>query len=400
MSPIHRLFQSRGRQGRPIRGSEEGDGDPAGNSAGLDAEPSLAKGRTKKRFRQPKEPRPRKRSSRLWTHPEEPFHANPQGKIVAVVVTFNPHLGDFERLLRILRPQVDAIVVVDNCSINGDQVEAAARRRAANPIKLPENMGVAAAQNMGIRWALAEGASYVLLSDQDSTPSANLVTTLWQIADANPQVAAVGPVPVDERGTDGIAAADSPPTSPATPENALVYSFTKWGPKRRLIPGPGEAIWVPFALASGSLLSARALEQVGPMDEFLFIDHVDLAWGLRSGQAGFKIVVTGDAVMEHQLGDQVAFLPRPRGPVSRRRGTRLAARRIHLHGPERNYYLVRNTLFLLRSPFLKRAWKWGYTIWLGKYVAYYALYAPGRLRRLAALGQGINDGLIGRGGPR
>ena len=41
-----------------------------------------------------------------------------------------------------------------------------------------ENLGVAAAQNQGIEWAKQQGATHVLLLDQDSLPHPDMVARL------------------------------------------------------------------------------------------------------------------------------------------------------------------------------------------------------------------------------
>lgn len=330
----------------------------------------------------------------MWELTEEPFRVHPRGLVIAVVVTFNPNLATLRQLLEALLPQVESLVLVDNGSKNSAQVAAMAAQASEHFIGLPRNSGIAVAHNVGIRWALQQGASHVLLMDEDSLPPANLVQVLWQVANQSPRCAAVGSVPVDSRRPANHHLAGKKTflkrvSSPLEPE-ALVYSFTTWGPKHRECPGPGQLVRVPFVLASGCLLSAQALEQVGPMNEFLFIDHVDLAWGLRANQAGFEVLVTGDVQMEHQLGEAVVSLPGWIGSLS--------GRRLHLQNPTRNYYLTRNTLFLLRAPFLRRSWKFGYLVWLAKYVSFYALAAPQKQCRWRTLARAFCDGLTGRGG--
>lgn len=294
---------------------------------------------------------------------------------VAVIVTYNPALDAFGSLLHALQPQVTNLIVVDNGSDNAEEIRNAVKRVGAHFIGLPENQGIAAAQNRGITWAGQQGATRILLSDQDSLPAADMVRQLDRCLDeAEKQgvpVAAVGPVPLDERGD----------TS-----EALVYSFTRWGAKRRGVPSKGETLSVPFVLASGCLIPLGALADVGPMNESLFIDHVDLAWCLRAIQKGYQVIVCGDATLQHSLGDQVATVPGRR-------------RLVHLHSPTRNYYMMRNTVFLQRAKFLPLAWKLGYLVWMTKYMGYYLLLVPGRRQRATIFAQAVADGRAGRGGP-
>lgn len=293
-------------------------------------------------------------------------------RICAVVVTYNPDASDLGQLLLALHPQVEAIVVVDN---NSDaDLRKVPEIDSATLLELPRNLGIAAAQNRGIEWAFERGFTHVLLSDQDSLPASDMVSQLSEcLEEAGPQIAAVGPVPLDSR--------------PEAGPEALVYSFTKWGPKRRSVPGLGQAMEVPFVLASGCLIPLEVLADVGPMNTSLFIDHVDLAWCLRAIERGYRVLVCGSAILYHSLGDDVAKIPGRR-------------RQVHVHSPLRNYYMVRNSLFLLRASFLTTRWKLGYIAWLVKYLGYYTTLAPRHLQRLPLLAQAVGDGLCGRGGAK
>lgn len=313
--------------------------------------------------------------------------------IATVIVTFNPDEGALAALLGALIPQVDFGVIVDNGSKNVQAIGALAEQFGLEIQTHEANLGIAAAQNRGIAEVLNRGADFVLLSDQDSVPGEGMVASLLDTynAETTPSpffpgsqimlpgfqsetvapVAAVGPVPTDGRGTEG---------------EALVYSFTTWGAKRRYIPGEGETMEVPFVLASGCLIPRAALLRVGPMNEGLFIDHVDLAWCMRAGAMGYRILVTGNAHLTHALGEEKVALP--------------WGRQVHAQSPFRNYFMVRNTLLLQRAQFMPLAWKLGYLSYLTKYLGFYALVGlkePARLRQLSA---GLRDGLLGRTGPR
>lgn len=298
----------------------------------------------------------------------------------AVVVTYQPDAAQLTRLLDALTPQVDAAVVVDNGSSNQREVHQLAGQFKAAFIGLEQNLGIAAAQNVGIRWVVASGATHVLLSDQDSVPEVDMVQNLLDcLAENDPQtVGAVGPVPVDERGASGASAGE-------VRSDALVYSDTTWGPKRREIPGPEDVMAVPFVLASGCLIPVPVLERVGLMHEGLFIDHVDLAWCLRAGEFGYRFLVCGNATLTHDLGEDKAVLP--------------GGREVHVQSPARNYYMVRNTLLLLRAPFMRGKWKAGYLSYLAKYLGFYTLMSAIQPHRFPLLVRGLRDGILGRTGP-
>lgn len=95
-------------------------------------------------------------------------------------------------------PQVLAVVIVDNGSLCDLAAWNSQRGLRAVELRLlGENRGIAAAQNVGIRWALdRDDVGFVLLMDQDSIPAPDMVAQLQagyqELAANNRQVAAVG----------------------------------------------------------------------------------------------------------------------------------------------------------------------------------------------------------------
>lgn len=90
--------------------------------------------------------------------------------IHAVVVTFNPDLVILSHTLVSLVPLVDGIVVVDNgCSeAVRRHLQTLAERGEIVLVRQARNIGLAAAQNLGVDVARQRGAGAVLLLDQDS----------------------------------------------------------------------------------------------------------------------------------------------------------------------------------------------------------------------------------------
>lgn len=322
---------------------------------------------------QPAHPEPAPDSTAQPAPPRAPANA-----VAAVVVTYHPD-ETAPALIGELARQCQWVLVVDNGSTD---TELEAIRRACRPagtslIVNGANLGIAAAQNIGIAAARRAGARWVLLSDDDSAPAPGMVASLLESLTAprpRPErpTAAVGPLVGEER--EG--------------HDQLVYVPRRWGPRRATPEELAQPLLrAAFLIASGCLVSMEALDRVGGMNEELFIDHVDLEWGLRARRAGYELVVDTRTPMVHSLGDEVVRLPGRRQPV-------------HIHGPVRNYYLARNTIALIASGLLPPAWRVGYLVWLAKYSAFNALLADKRPQRARALAQGLAHGLRGRLGPR
>ena len=296
--------------------------------------------------------------------------------VVAVVVTFRPDVAATTVLLRALAPQVDRVVLVDNGSPAGtvEALRAELEPAGGELVPLGANRGIAAAQNLGLDRARALGARAVLLSDQDSVPAPDMVRRLLDGLDRaraeHGRVAAVGPVTVDERNAGA----------------ALLFSDHRWGPRRADVPAQdGALVPATFLIASGCLVDVAALAEVGDMNADWFIDHIDLEWGLRARQAGWAVFGVVGARLAHALGDRVQRIPG-------------RERDVHIHSPVRNYYMARNTVLLVRSGLLPRAWQLGYLAWITKYAVFYVLAVTPRLGRARLLLRGFADGVRGRTG--
>lgn len=297
------------------------------------------------------------------------------GQVCAVAVTYRPDLALLAAALRACRPQVAELLVVDNGSLPAQReaLRAVVREAGAVLLALDANLGIAAAQNRGIAWARARGASHVLLLDQDSVPAPDMVARLQQAllarGDGDAPVAAVGPRLVDRRS--GV---DTP--------------FVRIGVAgvRRLAcgDGPGRIHETDFLVASGALIPLVVFDAVGTMEEGLFIDNVDLEWCFRARAKGYVLLGVCDAVLQHSVGEQVVHV---------------AGRALYRHGPLRQYYIMRNRIALYRRRYSPWAWVvQDFLRMLVKVVVFGLVFAP-RRENLRMMARGVVDGLRGRSGP-
>ena len=98
-------------------------------------------------------------------------------------------------------------------------------------------------------------------------------------------------------------------------------------------------------ITSGSLLSLKAYETVGPFRNELFIDGVDHEFCLRLRAAGYRVLITREPLMRHELGRQVRYRL---GPVDFAMSN---------HSARRRYYMSRNRLLIAREYLLREpAW--------------------------------------------
>jgi len=294
--------------------------------------------------------------------------------VCAVVVSYRPEPGALAQLVDAVVPQVGAVVLVDNASDGDWQVAIGARLAAHGGALLdqPRNVGLAAAQNVGIDWARRHGFRHVLLLDQDSEPGAGMVAALRQALQA---LSAAGPVAaVGPRFHDLREHRDAPFVRVAFPLNRKLWC-----------DADTATIACDFLISSGALIPLAVVDEVGPMDAGLFIDNVDLEWGFRARARGYTLHGVCAATMHHRLGDDRRALPFGRGQIV-------------VHGPPRLYYMMRNRLLLYRLPHTPRTWiAQDLPRVLAKLFLFGVLVGP-RLRNLRCMLRGLIDGVRGRQG--
>lgn len=247
-----------------------------------------------------------------------------ESRIGAVTVSYNPDLDDLRHQQRALGPQVQGRYIIDNGSSNQAGIERLAAETGAILICLGQNAGIAHAQNVGIEAALAAGATHILLLDQDSIPfpemTNELLQALQRLGTQSQKVAAISGLYADQR----------------TKRRSWFFR------ERALGDGPNPLVSARFLIASGMLISAQAIRDVGLMNAELFIDHVDTEWCCRARHRGYILAGLKRVLMHHRLGDESITYWLGRW------------RQFPVHAPLRHYYLVRNSLWLLRLPHVDR----------------------------------------------
>jgi rhamnosyltransferase len=233
-------------------------------------------------------------------------------RVCGVVITFHPKVDVLDNLRKV-RPQLQGMVIVDN----GSSPEELAPFHAASAeldftiVENGENVGIAAALNTGIRWAIAKGFDWVALFDQDSTAEDSLIAKMiaeYQSRPDREHVAIVVPKYIDRR---------------SNLEMPLARTKT------------GEIMVVR---TSGSLMPASVFARAGWFLEDFVIDQVDYEYCLRLNKFGYKIIACPSAVLIHSLGE-------------RQRHSVLGLFNIITthHNAKRRYYITRNRVRMVQS---------------------------------------------------
>jgi rhamnosyltransferase len=284
-------------------------------------------------------------------------------RVGAIVVFYHPDEHCIRRANRLA--ESIACVVVDNTP---DIFAVDGLSPRVRYLPCGDNLGIAAALNRGIAELLREGYDAALLFDQDSEPGPELLKELPKLLNdlrsCGEQVAIVAPSYNDER-LGGVA------------------PFVRFKPFRlQRVPASGHAlIDADFLITSGSCLNLNSVATIGPMDDSLFIDFVDLEWCIRAKRAGYRLLGVPWLTMNHELGGE---------PVV------VLGRTYPMHSPIRHYYLFRNAIALILRSYVPWSWKSTELVKLPFRLIIYAAFPTERAAHVSMAFRGMLDGLRGR----
>jgi rhamnosyltransferase len=251
--------------------------------------------------------------------------------VCAAVISYHPSRSALADLLQRLSEQADRVLLVENASPDQSELIALANSIAGVTV-LPqaENRGIAGGINIVWRWAHDHGCRHLVPFDQDSVPAEDMIGRLVAAYEALVEHG----LPVGAVGAQQVSVHDDRP---------VPFVRFRLPLNRRLWRGelPNDCVECDFLISSGSLLPVAVLDEVGPMDEALFIDNVDLEWGFRARRAGYRLSGCFAARMGHRIGEAERHL---------------AGLRVRDHAPLRQYYMTRNRIALYRRPYTPWAW--------------------------------------------
>ena len=281
---------------------------------------------------------------------------------VAIVVAYYPDINSLQILCAQLSKNAE-IIVVDNTPSD----DACVPIFGVHWIALGNNLGIGAAQNIGIRKARELSAEIVTFFDQDSKPSDQLLPSLIESL-GNPPIGVSAPVCVDLR-----TGFEYPPFS---------FNFLGWAKPVPCI-GLNKPVNVDLIISSGSAVSMQVFDDVGLMNEDLFIDYVDLEWCMRCKEKSVPILVNPTVYMPHTIGDNVInfnFLT------------------TFIHSPIRTYYKLRNPFLLLRMKHVPKIYAFHEVAAAMVHHIVQLRFAKNRVLHLKVGCAAVLDGILGKNG--
>lgn len=295
-------------------------------------------------------------------------------KIAAIIILYFPDMKLLKRLLNSVHGQVTHIFVIDNTpsiSLAGlSQSWFESESYDVTYHALGDNYGIAKAQNVGIEFAIKADCDHIILFDQDSVIPAKMIQELlsaeMSLLSESVQVGSIGPLFLDEK---------TGKYSKAMRQGYIRVNVID------VSPMDTEPVKTDHLIASGSLIRTDVLKVIGLMREDLFIDWVDIEWGLRGTRLGYSHFIVPTAIMRHSIGDDFAVV---------------GNRNITLHNDIRNYYIIRNACHLLLDPQIGRKWRTDIILRIPIYIIAFTLCSKNRLNTFKTLLRACLDGFSGR----
>lgn len=209
-------------------------------------------------------------------------------------------------------PVACELFLVDNASGDGTAEAVAERFPAAEVVRLPRNVGVAA-RNEGLRRARGRMRMF-LDSDARLTPGA--LPELVAYLDAHPRVGLVGPRLVYGDGSLQLSARRYPPVFLPLMRRPPLDRFLGDGARvrRHLMADDAHdrTREVEYVLGACQLFTARAQAAAGEIDERIFFGPDDAEWCFAVRRAGLAVVYHPAATVVHEYRRSSA-----RHPLSR-----------------------------------------------------------------------------------
>lgn len=190
-----------------------------------------------------------------------------------------------------------SVLLVDNGSKS--EVVKALRERFPHVemIENGRNLGFAAGNNRGIERALASGAEYVFVLNNDAVVEPDCITIIVAAMETNKNIAASQPVITYDHDRDVIWSAGT--------RYLLGYPMLYMKGRKDDIDSSFEP---PFGLVGcAMLLRASALDEVGLLDESTFLMHEETDWCMRARRKGYTFRVVNARVHHKVSRTQVLF---------------------------------------------------------------------------------------------
>ncbi|MDR1521314.1 MAG: glycosyltransferase [Streptococcaceae bacterium] len=219
-------------------------------------------------------------------------------KIASIIVTFYP-TEEIVKLVFLLQKNTH-VFLINNSEEVLDVIRKIKRdfKSRITIVENKKNIGLAPAQNIGIRLGLKENFDFFLFFDDDSMVDdgyvLDLINSFKNYKDSHPKEKI------------GIFASNFYDVNLGRETNFGVLTKNSYQTKT-FWQNNEKYLKVSFVVSSGMLIPAKTFLKLGLFRSSFFIDHIDTEYCLRILKANLSIIVTKKPYLSHTVGSRKEY---------------------------------------------------------------------------------------------
>lgn len=191
-------------------------------------------------------------------------------KIAGVVVLYNPD-KNIKKTISTYIDDIERLYIIDNTD-NTDNQNLLPKSDKIIYIANKTNLGVAKALNMGAELARKDKFKWLLTMDQDSKFKPKRLKSLISYLENN--------------------------------KTNQIGLISPWHNTKSVAVKPKEKVEeVIEVMTSGNIINLDIHKKVGGFKDWLFIDSIDIEYGMNLNKNGYKVIRLNNIELEHELGD-------------------------------------------------------------------------------------------------
>jgi hypothetical protein len=289
--------------------------------------------------------------------------------VCTVILNYNNYSDTIETISSVLSLEyvANSVLLVENSSDKTIIRKIRTKFPNLSIIENKKNLGYAGGNNVGIQKAVASGADYIFLLNNDVKLENDVLQKCVSAMEKIPGCGACQPIIVTSGNREKVWSAGT----------QMYFGYPRLFRKGTKIQRNGIR-FSPFGLVGCAILFRRsALEQIGFFDDSLFLLHEETDWCIRARKKNYSLLIVSDAIVYHKISTTI-------GKFSK----------IYLYYIGRNWLLVGKKnfsffyyLYILATEFLIRF----------PYYLYHVI-KKGQTRMIKFYLKGISDGIHGISG--